>query len=145
MLAESRRLIAILIAVAFLMVGCSKKSDKSTETSSAAPPSTPAVQPEMPTQPPATQPPPVAHRSSTPAPNVGAEPAVPASDATAAPVDAAKSIPEVDKLGFSITSNGNQTPDQQVQDERGCLDSVQQKTGIDPNAAAPQAPASAGI
>jgi len=70
---------------------------------------------------------------------------MPASDAatvTAAPV---RSIPELENLGLTITPNANQAPDQQVQDQRGCLNSVQQKTGFDPTAAPPRAPATAGI
>ena len=145
MLAETRRLIIILTAVFFLIVGCSKKSDKSTETSSVAPTSVPAAQPEAPTQPPATQPPPAAHRPSTPPSNVGVASAMPASDAATATAAPVKSIPELENLGLTITPKANQSPDQQVQDQRGCLNSVQQKTGFDPSAAPPQAPASAGI
>jgi hypothetical protein len=145
MLTESRRLIIILTSVFFLIVGCSKKSDKSTETSSVAPMSLPAPQPETPTQPPATQPAPAAHRSSTPASNVGAAPAMPASDAPTATAAPVKSIPELENLGLTITPNANQAPDQQVQDQHGCSNSVQQKTGFDPTAAPPRAPATAGI
>jgi len=51
----------------------------------------------------------------------------------------------VENLGLTVAPNANQAPAQQVQDERGCSNSVQQKTGVDPNAAPPRAPATADI
>ncbi len=89
--------------------------------------------PETPT-PEAQQPSP----QTTPAAAPAATPA-----AAPAPTQPVPSFSAAQKIGMFVYPKSNQTHDQQLIDEADCYNSVQQQTGINPEAAAPQAPTAA--
>jgi Glycine-zipper domain len=72
-----------------------------------------------------------------------AVPAVaPAPVAPAVPVPA---FSAAQKIGMFVYPKNNQSHDQQLIDESGCYDTVEQQTGINPEAAGPQGPSSADV
>jgi hypothetical protein len=68
--------------------------------------------------------------------------AIPATSAPAVPVPA---FSAAQKIGMFVYPKNNQRHDQQLIDESGCYDTVEQQTGINPEAAGPQAPSSADV
>ena len=76
--------------------------------------------------------------------------AAPSSAAPASPTPAvaAKPVPSfsaAEKIGMFVYPKANQTHDQQLIDEADCYNTVQQQTGIDPQAGGPQAPSAADV
>jgi hypothetical protein len=79
------------------------------------------------------------------------KPAAPAPQPAAAPANTAPPVPTVpvpafsaaQKIGLFVYPKTNQTHDQQLIDESACYDSVQQQTGINPQASGPAAPSAA--
>jgi hypothetical protein len=69
--------------------------------------------------------------------------AVPASTVQPAPTKPVPTFSAAQTLGMFVYAKASQTHDQQLIDESDCYNSVQQQTGIDPQASAPQAPSSA--
>jgi hypothetical protein len=68
--------------------------------------------------------------------------AVPAPTAPAVPVPA---FSAAQKIGMFVYPKNNQNHDQQLIDESGCYDAVEQQTGINPEAGGPQAPSSSDV
>jgi len=77
------------------------------------------------------------------------EPAAPAaatvSTTPPTPAEPVPSFSAAQTIGMFVYPKTNQTHDQQLIDESACYSSVQQQTGIDPQAAAPQAPTAADL
>jgi Glycine-zipper domain len=79
------------------------------------------------------------------------EPAAPAPQPAAAPANTAPPVPTkpvpassaAQTIGMFVYPKTNQTHDQQLIDESECYNSVQQQTGINPQASGPKAPSSA--
>jgi hypothetical protein len=81
----------------------------------------------------------------TPAPQPAAVPAstVPPVPTTVAPTTPVPTFSAAQTIGMFVYPKASQTHDQQLIDESDCYNSVQQQTGIDPQASAPKAPSSA--
>jgi hypothetical protein len=81
------------------------------------------------------------------------EPAAPATQPAAAPANAAPPAPTrpvptssaAQTIGMFVYPKNNQTHDQQLIDESDCYNTVQQQTGINPQASGPQAPSAADV
>jgi hypothetical protein len=79
------------------------------------------------------------------------EPAAPAPQPAAAPASTVPPVPTqpvptfsaAQTIGMFVFPKANQTHDQQLIDESDCYNSVQQQTGINPQASGPQAPSAA--
>ena len=71
--------------------------------------------------------------------------AVPASTAPPAPTKPVPTFSAAQTIGMFVYPKANQTHDQQLIDESDCYNSVQQQTGIDPQASGPKAPSSADL
>jgi hypothetical protein len=69
--------------------------------------------------------------------------AVPASTAPPAPTKPVPTFSAAQTIGMFVYPKASQTHDQQLIDESDCYNSVQQQTGIDPQASGPQAPSAA--
>lgn len=68
-----------------------------------------------------------------------------AAPGSATPVAAVPAFSAAQTIGMFVYPKNNQTHNQQLIDESACYNSVQQETGINPQAAAPQAPSSAAL
>lgn len=68
---------------------------------------------------------------------------MPASTVQPAPTKPVPSFSAAQTLGMFAYPKASQTHDQQLIEESDCYTPVQQQTGIDPQASAPQAPSSA--
>jgi hypothetical protein len=68
---------------------------------------------------------------------------VPASTVPAAPTKPVPTFSAAQTIGMFVYPKANQTHDQQLIDESECYNSVQQQTGIDPQASGPKAPSAA--
>lgn len=79
---------------------------------------------------------------TTAAPQPSASSVNPAPAAPAVPVP---TFSAAQKIGMFVYPKNNQSHDQQLIDESGCYDTVAQQTGINPEAAGPQAPSSADV
>ena len=87
--------------------------------------------------------------------NIGCKKTEPTSPATQPPVSAnpapvAPAVPvpafsAAQKIGMFVYPKNNQNHDQQLIDESACYDTVQQQTGVNPEAAGPSAPSSADV
>src|SRR5271168_4377953 len=82
------------------------------------------------------------------------EPAAPATQPAAvpavAPVPVAPAVPvpsfsAAQKIGMFVYPRNNQSHDQQLIDESGCYDTVEQQTGLNPEVGGPKAPSSADV
>jgi hypothetical protein len=84
---------------------------------------------------------------AAPAPQPAAVPAAaPAAvPASTAPLEPVPTFSAAQTIGMFVYPKANQTHDQQLIDEFGCYNSVQQQTGIDPRASGPKAPSSADL
>jgi Glycine-zipper domain len=71
--------------------------------------------------------------------------AVPANTAPPAPTGPVPAFSAAQKIGMFVYPKTNQSHDQQLIDESACYDSVQQQTGINPQASGPAAPSSAAM
>ena len=69
--------------------------------------------------------------------------AVPASTVPPAPTQPVPTFSAAQTIGMFVYPKANQTHDQQLIDESGCYNSVQQQTGINPQASGPKAPSAA--
>jgi hypothetical protein len=69
--------------------------------------------------------------------------AVPASTVPPAPTKPVPTFSAAQTIGMFVYPKASQTHDQQLIDESECYNSVQQQTGIDPQASGPKAPSSA--
>jgi hypothetical protein len=82
-----------------------------------------------------------------------AAPAAPAMQPAAVPVNPTPPVPvtpvptfsAAQKIGMFVYPKSNQTHDQQLIDESECYNTVQQQTGIDPEASGPRAPSAADV
>ncbi len=77
--------------------------------------------------------------------NEPAPPAIPVNTTPAAPLKPVPSFSAAQKIGLFVYPRTNQTHDQQLIDESECYNTVQQQTGIDPEASGPQAPSAADV
>jgi len=134
-----------LIVISLLLlfsVSCKKSEPASTEP--AASPATNAPAAAQPA--PANQPAPAAQpAANAPAPAANTPVAAAPQPAPAAPLPPPPSFSAAKKIGMFAYPKKNQSSDQQLRDEFDCYNSVQQQTGINPEAAAPIAPTAEDI
>lgn len=71
--------------------------------------------------------------------------AVPANTPPPAPAKPVPTFSAAQKIGMFVYAKANQTHDQQLIDESDCYNSVQQQTGINPEASGPRAPSAADV
>jgi hypothetical protein len=71
--------------------------------------------------------------------------AVPANPTPAAAAKPVPSFSAAENIGMFVYPKSNQTHDQQLIDEADCYNTVQQQTGINPQAGGPQAPSAADV
>jgi hypothetical protein len=84
-------------------------------------------------------------KKTEPAPPATQPAAVPVNPTPPVPVKPVPSFSAAQKIGMFVYPKTNQTHDQQLIDESECYNTVQQQTGIDPEASGPQAPSAADV